>query len=31
MAEIIGSILAIILLAALILPIPVAIWAVFRS
>ena len=31
MADIVGSIVAIILLGALVLPIPIAIWAVFKS
>ena len=31
MADILGSIIAIILMAAIVLPIPIAIWAVFIS
>ena len=31
MAEVLGSIIAIILMGALVLPIPIAIWAVFRG
>ena len=31
MAELVGSIVAIILLGALVLPIPIAIWAVFKG
>ena len=31
MADLVGSIVAIILLGALVLPIPIAIWAVFKS
>jgi len=31
MADLIGSIIAIILFGALVLPIPIAIWAVFKN
>jgi hypothetical protein len=31
MAENLGTIIAIILISAIVLPIPIAIWAVFRS
>jgi hypothetical protein len=31
MADIVGTIVAIILISAIVLPIPIAIWAVFRS
>jgi len=31
MADLVGSIVAIILLGALVLPIPIAIWAVFKG
>ena len=31
MADLVGSIIAIIFMSALIIPIPIAIWAVFKS
>jgi hypothetical protein len=31
MADLVGSIVAIVLLGALVLPIPIAIWAVFKG
>ena len=31
MADILGSIIAIVLMSALVLPIPIAIWAVFKG
>jgi hypothetical protein len=31
MADILGALVAIILMGAIVLPIPIAIWAVFRS